>query len=90
MTYDAIFQRRQNHHRDFSPAGQALFFWLRNFARAVKLARLYRAENPLVIQVREQVSTALETILNEHGTQTLKFSAQDIRLDREIIVLVRP
>jgi len=35
------------HHRPrrsrTSPRGQALFSWLRNFARAVKLSRLYRA-----------------------------------------------
>lgn len=78
--------QRPHNHRDLSPFGQALFFWLRNFARAVKLARLYRYDNPLVDQVREQVATALDEILTPHGTFTMRFTPIDIRVESEVIV----
>lgn len=86
MTSEPLTHHRLNYHRDLSPVGQALFFWLRNFARAVKLARLYRSDNPLVDQVRGQVCAALEEILNAHGTQTLRFTPRDIRIENEIVV----
>jgi len=86
MRPDVPLHQRQTSHRDLSPAGQALFFWLRNFARAVKLARLYKHDNPLVGQVKDQVAQALDEILQAHGTITLRFTAQAIRLDAETIV----
>ncbi len=86
MKPDTPLHNRPHSHRDLSPAGQALYFWLRNFARAVKLARLYRHNNPLVDQVREQVAAGLDEILNQHGTLTLRFTTNEIRLDTEVIV----
>jgi hypothetical protein len=86
MDQDAPLTRRNASHRDLSPAGQALFFWLRNFARAVKLARLYRIDNPLVQQVRESVGKGLEEFVAQHGTVTMRFTANEIRLDNETIV----
>ncbi|MEO5619189.1 MAG: HEAT repeat domain-containing protein [Candidatus Eisenbacteria bacterium] len=86
MQPDAASHHRPTSHRDLSPTGQVLFTWLRNFARAVKLARLYRLDNPLVAQVRENVGTSLEEIVAQHGTVTLRFTAREIRLENEIVV----
>jgi len=86
MRPEVPLHQRAHNHRDLSPLGQALFFWLRNFARAVKLARLYRYDNPLVDQVREHVAATLDEILNTHGTLTMRFTPHDIRVESEIIV----
>ena len=86
MQPDALPHHRPTSHRDLSPTGQTLFFWLRNFARAVKLARLYRLDNPLVVQVRDNAGAGLEEIVTQHGTVTLRFTAHEIRLDNETIV----
>lgn len=86
MRQDSLPHHRPPNLKDLSPAGQALFSLLRNFARAVKVSRLYRGDNPLVGQVRDQVAAALEEILKTHGSLTLRFSATEIKLDDEVIV----
>ena len=86
MRPEGPLHHRPHNYRDLSPLGQSLFFWLRNFARAVKLARLYRNNNPLVEQVREQVAATLDTILAPHATLTMRFTPADIRVENEVIV----
>ncbi len=86
MRPEGPLHQRPHNYRDLSPQGQALFFWLRNFARAVKLARLYRSDNPLVEQVREQVAATLDTILAPKPMLTIRFTPADIRVESEVIV----
>ncbi len=72
--------------RELSPAAQAAATWFRQLARALKTARLYRTENLLVQQVRDQVAEALTEHLSKYGAWKLRFSTNEIQLDDEVIV----
>lgn len=72
--------------RELSPIALACAQWFRYVARAVKSARLYRTENPMVTQLREQSWTQLEAILKEYGAWKLRISSEDIRLEDEVVV----
>src|SRR5215831_3513227 len=78
--------QRPHSHKDLSPTGQAMFAWLRQFARALKAARLYRRDNPVVAQTREAACVALREILQSRGVMTLRFTPREIRLENEAIV----
>ena len=77
---------RSHSHKDLSPAGQAMFAWLRQLARALRVARLYRSDNPVVQQSRETVRNGLTEMLKNFGTLTLRFTAREIRLETETVV----
>lgn len=75
--------------RDLSPRAAACAQWFRYVARAVKSARLYTTDNPLVAQLREQSWIHLEALLKEHGAWRLRFTSEEIRLEDEVIVRAR-
>ena len=72
--------------RDLSPLAQSCALWFRQAARAVKSARLYRAENPVVEQLREQLWNMLVKQLKEHGGWKLRVTSSEIRLSDEVVV----
>ena len=72
--------------RALSPEAQAAAGWLRQLARALKLFRLYRADNPLVHQTQRDVAAALVDLVHRHGGWALRFSAAEIFLDDEPLV----
>jgi hypothetical protein len=74
--------------KDLSPPAQAAASWIRQLARALKTARLYRTENPIVVQLRGQVADALLEHLKTFGSWRLRFTSNEIHLENE--VLVRP
>lgn len=69
-----------------SPIAKGGASWFRQLARAMKTTRLYRAENPLVLQVRNQVVQALQTQVRTHGAWMLRFTPSEIHLGDEVIV----
>ncbi|HEY2955622.1 MAG TPA: HEAT repeat domain-containing protein [Candidatus Eisenbacteria bacterium] len=79
---------RRREYKDLSPQGQAAADWLRRLANALKTSRLYRLDNPLVQQLRDQLSELLLEHLKTFGSWRLSFTASEIHLGEE--VLVRP
>jgi HEAT repeat protein len=76
--------------RELSPEAQAAAGWFRQLARAMRMFRLYRVDNPTVLSTQESVAAALADLLAAHGTLPLRFSASEIRLGDEPIVRVTP
>ena len=74
------------HGRDLTARGFACAQWLKHFARAVKSARLYRSENPMVEGLRDQTWSQLDALLKEHGAWKLQILTDEIRLDDEVVV----
>src|SRR5580765_1736150 len=72
--------------RDLSPFAQQCALWLRQAARAVKSARLYRHDNPVVVQLREQLWEQLEPLLKQHGGWKLRIPSGEIKLTGETVV----
>jgi len=79
---------RRREFKDLSPQGQAAADWLRRLANALKTSRLYRPDNPLVQQLRDQVAEVLFEHLKNFGSWRLVFTGTEIHLGEE--VLVRP
>jgi hypothetical protein len=75
-----------SHGRDLSARAASCAQWFRHVARAVKSARLYRIENPMVEQLREQSWLQLEALLKEHGAWRLRITSDEIRLEDEVVV----
>src|SRR5262249_17194675 len=73
-------------HRETSPSGKACASWFRQLARALRTCRLYRPENPLVQNVRENTVDALLQHLRANGDWQLRFTPDEIRLGDERIV----
>ena len=76
----------QPHGRDLSPRALSCSTWFRHVARAVKSARLYRTENPMVTQLRERAWEQLAAMLMEHGAWKLRITSEEIRLEDEVVV----
>jgi HEAT repeat protein len=76
--------------KDLSPAAQAAAGWLRTLARALKTARLYRVENEIVQQAREQAALVLEDGLRRFGLWKLGFTSSEIRFEDEVVVRPAP
>jgi len=72
--------------RDLSPQAQACALWLRHAARAVKSARLYKRDNPVVEQLREQLWEQLSKHLKEHGGWRLRITSSELKLNDEVVV----
>ena len=72
--------------RDLSPSAQAAAAWFRALARALKTCRLYRGENPIVIQIREQLHTQLNANLEAHGAWRLRITPIEIWLLDEPVI----
>lgn len=72
--------------RDLSPAAIACAAWFRRLARALKVCRLYRDDNAMVIQARDQVLAVLQEQVRESGGWTLHFTPTEIYLGNELVV----
>src|SRR5437867_2889912 len=72
--------------KELSLAGQAAAGWFRLLARALKSARLYRAENPIVEHLHAQVADVLTENLKKFGAWKLAFTWSEIRLGDEAVV----
>ena len=74
--------------RDPSPGAIATAAWFKRFARALRVSRLYRADNALVVETSQAVTSSLAELLDEHKTLDLSFSPNEIRLGSEPVVRV--
>ena len=63
------------------PAVKAADLWLHMFARTLKTCRLYDAGNPAAQRFREELARALKKLLDEFGTVTYRFTADDVTCD---------
>src|SRR5437016_13430887 len=72
--------------RDLSPYAQHTANWLRALARALKLFRLYKVDNPAVTDLRPQVATRLIELVNQNGTMDLRFTPGEILLVDEPVI----
>jgi hypothetical protein len=59
-------------------ATKAVSGWVNQLGRTLKTCRLYDGNNPTVIRFREELTGALQRLLDDHGAVTLKFSADDV------------
>ena len=76
--------------RELSPEAQAAAVWLRHLGRALRVFRLYRGDNPVVVNAQEVVTSALADLLETDRSWQFRFSATEIFLDEESIVRVVP
>jgi hypothetical protein len=72
--------------RDLSPEAQAAAAWFRQLARALRVFRLYRGDNPLVAATQEAVTTELTALLQAQGGWPLRFSPTQVFLGDEPVV----
>jgi hypothetical protein len=71
---------------DFRPEEALAADWLRDLLRAVKMARMYRADNPLVVEARERVSATLAAHLDRFGEWTFRITPTEILLGEQPVV----
>ncbi len=77
--------------RDLSPEAQAAAGWFRQLGRAMRIFRLYRGDNPVVVEAQEHTAAALTTILSVGEGWVLRFSAHEIHLgDEPVVRIARP
>ena len=67
--------------KDMSPAAQACANWFRKLARALKVCRLYKINNALVVQTREQVLGMLQQLVIEADGLSFRFTPSEIYLN---------
>jgi len=72
--------------RDLTPAGQAAHLWFRQLARALKTSRLYKPDNPMVHQIREQLYGPLTLAIDLYGAWRFRFTPTEIFLLDEAVV----
>ncbi|HKQ59115.1 MAG TPA: HEAT repeat domain-containing protein [Candidatus Eisenbacteria bacterium] len=72
--------------RDLTPAGMAAHEWFRQLARALKTCRLYHADNPVVLQVRQQLLEPLMHAIETYGALSFRITAAEIFLLDEAVV----
>jgi hypothetical protein len=79
-------QAKQPTFRELTPAGQAAHLWFRQLARALKTCRLYRADSPVVHQLRSQLFDPLVASLKEFGAWSFRITPAEIWLLDEAVV----
>ncbi|MEK7331668.1 MAG: hypothetical protein AAB113_12805, partial [Candidatus Eisenbacteria bacterium] len=72
--------------RDLTPAGQTAHLWFRQLARALKTCRLYKADNPVVLQVRDQLLEPLTQAIENYGAWRFRITPSEIFLLDEAVV----
>src|SRR5512145_3017932 len=72
--------------RDLTPAGQAAHLWFRQLARAIRTCRLYRADSPMVVQIRDQLLQPLLRGIESHGVWSFRITPSEIFLLDEAVV----
>ncbi len=68
----------KSHARDLSPAGQAAESWLRQLARTLKVCRLYRGDNPIVVKAIAHAIEGLQSLVDKHGQMNFRFTVSEI------------
>ena len=68
--------------RDLTPAGQAAHQWFRQLARAHKTCRLYKPDNPMVFQIRDQLKSGQYVLLVPEDGSDLVLSYNGVELER--------
>jgi hypothetical protein len=76
--------------RELSPEAQAAAAWLRQLARALRVFRLYRGDNPVVANAQEMLISSLASLLETHHSWQFRFSATEIFFHDESVVRVVP
>lgn len=71
------------------PALKAAGQWLNLFARTLKTCRLYDSGNPAVQKFREELTSALELMLHQHGEVTYRFAAEDVTYEGQSLYSAR-
>jgi hypothetical protein len=69
-----------------SPAAQACAAWFRKLSRALKVCRLYKTDNTVVVNGRDQVIEGLAKLVEECGGITFRFTPSEILLGDEAVV----
>jgi HEAT repeat protein len=72
--------------RDLSPGAQAAAAWFRGLARALRTCRLYAPDNPVVVQIRQQLLDQLKEQIQAHGVWRLRITPSEIWLQDEPII----
>ncbi|HTM57770.1 MAG TPA: HEAT repeat domain-containing protein [Candidatus Udaeobacter sp.] len=72
--------------RDLSPYAQQTANWLRSVARAVKLFRLYKTENPIVVDLKTQVANRALELIGQNGPMDLRFTPSEVLLVDEAVI----
>ena len=72
--------------RDLSPAAQTAAAWFRGLARALVSCRLYESDNPVVIQIRQQLHQQLRDHIQTHGSWRFRVTPTEIWLADEAII----
>ena len=75
---------------ELSEAAQEASAWLRVLARGLRTFRIYRGDNPVVVQVRTQLSTSLADNLSRFGGWQLRFTPNRIFLEDEPVIQPEP
>ena len=75
---------------ELSEAAQEASAWLRLLARGLRTFRIYRGDNPVVVQVRTQLSTSLADNLSRFGGWQLRFTPNRIFLEDEPVIQPEP
>ena len=86
MTGPTSVQLKYPALRDLSPGAQAAAAWFRGLARALSTCRLYRRDNPMLVQIRQQLYDQLNAALEAHGPWRLRITPMEIWLVDEPIV----
>ncbi len=55
--------------------------WVAQFARTLKTCRLYDPMNPAVLRFRDEFQQATARLVQEHGSVTVRFAANDVTCD---------
>ncbi len=63
------------------PAVKAVGAWVAQLGRTLKTCRLYDAANPTVLKFRDELFGALQRLLGEFGSFTIRFQADDVTCD---------
>jgi hypothetical protein len=79
-------QTKHPSFRDLTPAGQAAHLWFRQLARALKTSRLYKPDNPMVHQIREQLYEPLTKAIESYGAWRFRITPSEIFLLDEAVV----
>jgi hypothetical protein len=72
--------------KDLSSRAQAAHHWFRQLGRALKVCRLYKPDNPTVIQVREQLLDPVLRMIESGGPLRFRITASEIFLLDEAVV----
>jgi len=66
--------------REVDAATRAAGSWVNQLGRTLKTCRLYDGNNPTVIRFREDLAASLTRVLDEHGSLTLEFTSDDVKV----------